>query len=213
MKKSTKGTLAASAAAVLLLGGFGTHAAWSDGQDVGGTDINTGHLSLVTVSCGDWQLTVGSVTSVYDAATHLFVPGDLLTRVCTFKVDVAGAVSATLTADAPSVLEGGVAAPDLVATATYVDNSDGSTISPTTVLVDNEVIKATVTVSLPAAVPRRPRRTSRQLWTTSPSRPPSPDSPSKVGPQSSLSGGRPGASHATTTSFDGHGARRHPPRG
>ena len=150
MKKSTKGTLAASAAAVLLLGGLGTHAAWSQGQVVGGTDINTGHLSLVTVSCGDWQLKVGTVTSVYNAATHLFVPGDLLTRVCTFKVDVAGAVSATLTADTPSVLEGGVAAPDLVATATYVDNSDGSTISPTTVLVDNEVIKATVTVSLPA---------------------------------------------------------------
>lgn len=150
MKKSTKGTLAASAAAVLLLGGFGTHAAWSDGQDVAGTDINTGHLKLVTVSCGDWELTVGGITSTYDAATHLVVPGDLLTRVCTFKVDVAGAVQATLSAGAPAVMDGATAAPDLVATATFTDHSDGSTITGSTVLTNNQQIDAEVTVSLPA---------------------------------------------------------------
>ena len=149
MRNSTKGTLAASAAAVLLLGGFGTHAAWSDGQDVTGTDINTGHLKLLAVSCGDWQLTVGGVTTTYDALTHLVIPGDLLTRTCTFKVDVAGAVQATLSATTPTVLDGGVAAPDLVATATFKDHSDNSAITGSTVLTDNQEIDAKVSVSLP----------------------------------------------------------------
>lgn len=149
MRNSTKGTLAASAAAVLLLGGFGTHAAWSDGQDVEGTDINTGHLKLTTVSCGDWQLTVAGVTTTYDALAHLVVPGDLLTRTCTFKVDVAGAVQATLSATAPSVTDGGVAAPDLVATATFADHATSATITGSTVLTDNQEIDAEVSVSLP----------------------------------------------------------------
>ena len=53
MKKSTKGALAASSAAVLLLGGAGSLAFWSDSQDVGSANITSGELTLGAPDCSD----------------------------------------------------------------------------------------------------------------------------------------------------------------
>ena len=67
MNKSTKGALAASSAAVLLLGGAGSLAFWSDSQDVGSANITSGELDLSAPDCADdllagthgWQLDGG----------------------------------------------------------------------------------------------------------------------------------------------------------
>lgn len=155
MKKSTKGTLAASAAAVLLLGGFGTHAAWSDGKAVGGTDIKTGHLALINANCGAWKIGTGTLTT-FDPTT-LLVPGDLLTRVCTFEVDVAGAVNAKLSVSAPTILDGsGNVVSAVTPTATFKDVTGGGStaISTGDGLSDGEIIQATVTVNVPSSAPQ-----------------------------------------------------------
>ena len=53
MKKSTKGAVAAGAAAVLLLGGAGTLAFWNaDGTAEGGT-LTAGTLELTDLTCGN----------------------------------------------------------------------------------------------------------------------------------------------------------------
>lgn len=88
MKKSTKGALAAGAAGVLLLGGAGSLAYWTDAGTVNGTDITSGHLALdpVAAECDDtWRL-----NDTEDYVAQVLVPGDTLTRHCTYTVDMAG---------------------------------------------------------------------------------------------------------------------------
>ena len=61
MKKSTKGAVAVAAAAVLLTGGAGTLAYWSDSVDLPGGSISSGSLSLGTPDCGSgWTLDGGA---------------------------------------------------------------------------------------------------------------------------------------------------------
>lgn len=86
MKKSTKGAIAAAAAGVLLLGGAGTLAYWTAETDTSGTTINSGHLALTGEDCGaGWTLDGG------DPFTNQpLVPGDTLTKTCTYTLDIAG---------------------------------------------------------------------------------------------------------------------------
>ncbi len=102
MKKSTKGALAAGAAGTLLLGGAGSLAYWTQTDNVAGSDITSGHLRLLSAApCSDWTLD-GDVAA-YDSTTQPIVPGDTLTKTCTYTVEMAGDhISATLTASAPS---------------------------------------------------------------------------------------------------------------
>jgi alternate signal-mediated exported protein len=87
MKKSTKGAIATSAAAVLLLGGAGTLAYWSDSGTVPGGTIQSGQLKLGTPDCGaGWTLDGGAAFT-----TQLLVPGDTLTKVCTVDLVATGA--------------------------------------------------------------------------------------------------------------------------
>jgi alternate signal-mediated exported protein len=85
MKKTTKGALAAGSAAVLLMGGAGTLAFWTDSVTAEGTDIQSGHLSLDLDSCDGWTLDGGAAYT-----TQLLVPGDTLTQNCTYTLDIAG---------------------------------------------------------------------------------------------------------------------------
>ena len=86
MKKTTKGALAAGSAAVLLMGGAGTLAYWTDSVTTEGTDIATGHLSLDLDECTGWTLDGGAAYT-----GQLLVPGDQLTQDCTYTLDIAGA--------------------------------------------------------------------------------------------------------------------------
>lgn len=90
MKKSYKGALAAAAAGVLLLGGAGSLAYWSSTQDVPGGTINSGSLALGTPDCGDWSLDSGEELPLVYADGDPLVPGDVLTRTCTFTITATG---------------------------------------------------------------------------------------------------------------------------
>ncbi len=85
MKKTTKGALAAGSAAVLLMGGAGTLAYWTDSVTADGTDIQSGHLSLDLDECQGWELDGGAAYS-----GQLLVPGDTLTQDCSYTLDIAG---------------------------------------------------------------------------------------------------------------------------
>lgn len=93
MKKTTKGALAAGSAAVLLMGGAGTLAYWSASTSVPGVDVQAGELKIINDSCddADWVFDSGEdeAAKVYEAG-DLIVPGDELTKTCTFEVQATG---------------------------------------------------------------------------------------------------------------------------
>ncbi|WP_426246453.1 alternate-type signal peptide domain-containing protein [Nocardioides sp. LHG3406-4] len=145
MNKITKGALAAVVAAVLLLGGAGTLAFWTDSQDVDAGSISTGHLSMVAVpgDTGTWtDITDGGSAAISDLAAFNMAPGDTLQYARTFTIDAegdnltAGLSTSALTPPASdlaawvssTVSTSGTAAPAVVTSA-----DDGATI---TVLVD-----------------------------------------------------------------------------
>ncbi|WP_332666443.1 alternate-type signal peptide domain-containing protein [Aeromicrobium sp.] len=103
MKRSTKGALAASAAGILLLGGAGSLAFWTADGDANGGSITAGTLTLTDGTCdAAWTYAAGSAGAGNTVA--LFVPGDVVTKQCTFTV---GATGDNLTAevDAPASVE------------------------------------------------------------------------------------------------------------
>jgi alternate signal-mediated exported protein len=119
MRKSTKGALATAAAAVLLLGGAGTLAYWSDSGTVPGGTIQSGRLELGTPDCGaGWTLDGGAPFT-----TQLLVPGDTLTKVCTLDLVATGAhLGADLVVDTPSWAGANPLTSQLAPTATFTVN-------------------------------------------------------------------------------------------
>jgi alternate signal-mediated exported protein len=88
MNKTTKGAFAASAAAVLLLGGAGSLAYWTDAATVDGGSISSGTLNITGVGCdADWTY---AGTTAKTGIVKLFVPGDVVTKKCTFTVAATG---------------------------------------------------------------------------------------------------------------------------
>ncbi|MFN3600803.1 MAG: alternate-type signal peptide domain-containing protein [Dietzia sp.] len=79
MNKTTKGALAAGAAALLLAGGAGTYAAWTDtAPDTDGASVTTGHLAVDQVADSaswTWQ-SPGVAGEIFDPATDTLAPGD-----------------------------------------------------------------------------------------------------------------------------------------
>jgi len=101
MKKSTKGALAGGAAAFLLLGGAGSLAYWTDNGDVTGTTVESGHLAVINNDCGTaaWQLdnAGGAITG----STRI-VPGDTVTKDCSFEIEGEGDHFASVAIDIAS---------------------------------------------------------------------------------------------------------------
>jgi alternate signal-mediated exported protein len=149
MHRTTKGAFAAGAAAALLLGGMGSLAYWTDTEDVPGGAVNAGEMKLVAddtnTGCGDWTLDDGeSVPSTYSAGNPL-VPGDVLTKVCTFTVQATGNhLRATVGISDPAYTGTGTLSEALVADATFT--VDGETVTEITEDDDDEVLRAEVTV-------------------------------------------------------------------
>lgn len=139
MKKTAKGAIAAAAAAVLLVGGAGSLAYWTDSADVDGGTVNSGHLQLLTDAtnpgCSDWTLDGGDP---FDPATSLLVPGDTVTETCTFTLDAEGdhmqgtveASAANVTGDLADALDVTVSGITLNGTAatTFTEANDGQTL-------------------------------------------------------------------------------------
>jgi alternate signal-mediated exported protein len=141
MKNSTKGAIAAAAAGVLLLGGAGTLAYWTDTASVDGTTINSGHLKLDASACNSaaWQL-----DGPTPYTNQKLVPGDTLTKNCNVVIDAAGAHfnNVDLTVTAPTDVTGAAALIDeLSATVTV----NGGTANDVPVTVDG-------TTNLPVAI-------------------------------------------------------------
>ncbi len=114
MKNTTKGALAAGTAAVLLMGGAGSLASWSDSKTLAGGSVASGELSLSAPACADWVYATGKVNA--GTAVSKFVPGDVVSKTCTFVVKAAGDnLKATLTTPATSTLVPNSTAPSLTA--------------------------------------------------------------------------------------------------
>ena len=95
MNKTTKGALGAAAAAALLMGGVGSLAYWSDDAMVNGGSVNSGNLTIDpiavapnTTACDPaWKHTNGPKVG---AAVTSIVPGDVITKSCTFVIGAKG---------------------------------------------------------------------------------------------------------------------------
>ncbi len=153
MKRSTKGALAASAAGILLLGGAGSLAFWNATVDVPGGAIASGELKLSAPDCGDgWLLDDGEDTPNQPYAPgDKVVPGDVITKVCTFDITAVGDhLRATL-----GVTGGGFAASnaltaDLAIDAKYqIDDVDIP--AELTEANDGDTVTATIAVTVDSA--------------------------------------------------------------
>jgi alternate signal-mediated exported protein len=90
MKKTTKGAIAAGGAAVLLMGGAGTLAFWTATGSASLGTISSGHLTISAGTCGAWTLDAAGGGGTFAPATSKLVPGDSITRTCTYTVTAAG---------------------------------------------------------------------------------------------------------------------------
>lgn len=152
MNKSTKGALAAAAAGVLLLGGAGTLAFWTDTESTPGVTINTGHLDLTDLDCGTgWTLDGGTAYT-----SQLLVPGDSLTKTCTAELDIAGThftqadfavtVPSDLTGDAGLLAE--LSAPDIDVTLNGTPQASATDVA----VADGDDVAVAITVEWPYGV-------------------------------------------------------------
>lgn len=151
MNTSVKGAVAAVAAAILLMGGAGTLAYWSDSVELPGGSVQSGELKLENATCdAGWKYAAGAASA--GDPVVLFVPGDVVSKECTFDIVATGDnLSATLTV--PDTAEFGTLAPaapsfsaDVVAT--YKD-ADGNPLPATITEADDGQVTATITVTFP----------------------------------------------------------------
>jgi len=142
MNKSTKGALAAGAAAVLLLGGAGTLAFWNDSAEVDGGTLTAGTLTLSDVTC-DATWTEGADTDV-----QLLVPGDTVTKECTGTITMTGDhISATVELDDESVADAEAAFNDATP-----DAVDGDAVDISASLAGGGTVSATGPVTITITV-------------------------------------------------------------
>ncbi len=182
MNKTTKGSLAAGAAAVLLLGGAGSLAYWTDAATIDGGTINSGYLTLDNGSC-DAEWVYGPDNRRAGDTVVNFVPGDVVTKDCTFIIGAQGdnlAATPTVPDTVPYTVgpEGGAtpaggsgASFDADVAATYtLDDVAYDGTDPITEKAADQTLVATILVTIPSE-PTRPAPRSRTATTrrTSPS--------------------------------------------
>lgn len=139
MKKTTKGALAAGSAAVLLMGGAGTLAFWSDTGNADAGTITAGEFDLGDVVCGDdWLEGTDAIT--------LLVPGDTVTKTCTGTLSITGEhVGATVDLTPTSVAAAEAAFGDEIdITATLTAPVGGAVSAP-----GDHAVTVTITVDFP----------------------------------------------------------------
>lgn len=150
MKKSTKGALAAGAAAVLLLGGAGSLAYWTDSEPIDGGSVSSGELALETSDCDEsWVYAEGNASAGTTVTT--IVPGDAITKECTFGITAAGDnLQATLTTPTTVTFDETPDATTLEATVGAAYEIEDAAV-PATITEDNDgdTVTATITVTFP----------------------------------------------------------------
>jgi len=145
MKKSTKGALAAAAAGTLLLGGAGSLAFWNATATVGSSTVNAGSLTLTDDDCSDWILDNGEQVGNV-ALVDSIVPGDQLTKTCTYKITATGDhLRATLGASGGT--PGGALAGVVTVTPSF--EVGGSSITEITEDNDGDTLTAKIVLDFP----------------------------------------------------------------
>ncbi len=143
MNNTIKGALAAGGAAVILLGGAGSLAYWSADGTVTGGQVNSGQLKLGEADCGSWKL--GSTD--FNITTGKLVPGDTLTKTCTYDITAIGEnLSADLAVSTPASATGSLANKVDVDGAFTVEGKEVETIDSSN---NNDTLSSTVTVTFP----------------------------------------------------------------
>ncbi|WP_158282995.1 alternate-type signal peptide domain-containing protein [Nocardioides silvaticus] len=152
MKKTTKGALAAGGAAALLLGGASTLAYWSAEGDVEGGTFTSGELKLLNEDCdgagagegSGWFFDGGeSAPSKEYVAGDLVVPGDVLTKTCTYEIQATGEHLRAGLATTGATTSGALAS-SLAPTASFT--VAGETTTSITDTNDGDVLTATISV-------------------------------------------------------------------
>ncbi|MGO4258586.1 alternate-type signal peptide domain-containing protein [Marmoricola sp. RAF53] len=151
MKKSTKGALAAAAAGTLLLGGAGSLAYWTETRTVAGSDLNAGHLNLSSQTCdGVWTLDSGeSAPATYTEGDPL-VPGDVLSRTCTYTIAASGNHLRATVGATDSSVTGGLAGTFTVGTTDVTVG--GNPVTEITEANDGDTLSVTVTATFNSGV-------------------------------------------------------------
>ncbi len=153
MNKLTKGSIAAAAAGVLLLGGLGTVAFWTDSETIAGGNVTAGELKLGEPVCtptGDaWVYAAGNPGA--GTPVGLIVPGDTIAKTCTFLITATGDnLEADLVIPDTVEVTSVPAAPSLEANVTAVYTTDGVPTGETiTEANDDETVSATIEVEFP----------------------------------------------------------------
>lgn len=148
MKNTTKGALAAATAAVLLMGGAGSLASWSDTETLTGGSVQAGNLSLDAPTCdASWKYAVGKAGN--GANVGRFVPGDVVSKSCTFTVNGAGDnLQASLSTPTTVAMTGNNVSATVVTS--YKLGAAAMTLPATITSADNaKVVTATFTATFP----------------------------------------------------------------
>jgi len=142
MKNTLKGSSAALAAAILLLGGAGSLAYWNDADSIAGATINSGQLELGTATDSGWVLDGGTAYT-----NQKLVPGDTLTKTVTIDLVAKGQhLGADLAVGTPSWAASNELTGQLAPTATFKVNGATKTHIKSTDDTGTGEIVATVTV-------------------------------------------------------------------
>jgi alternate signal-mediated exported protein len=152
MNKTIKGAFAASTAAVLLMGGAGSLAYWSDSDTTAGATITAGELDIDAASCNTagWTVsnTVEKVSNVaFVPGTDAVVPGDVLTKTCTVAIRAVGKDLRASLAVTPPTATGTMASDSYTLTSSFTRGTESmSVIKPADA---NKTINAVITVAFP----------------------------------------------------------------
>lgn len=104
MNKLTKGSIAAGAGLVLLLGGAGTFMSWNSDESIAGGNVAAGYLEMEPIGAPTWTVNNESLPVDTTIDQFLIVPGDKVTYTANVKVMAGGNnLKANLSLDEASI--------------------------------------------------------------------------------------------------------------
>ncbi|MGN6575110.1 MAG: alternate-type signal peptide domain-containing protein [Nocardioides sp.] len=93
MNKMIKGSVAGATGIVLLMGGFGTYALWSDSTSVNAGQLQSGNLDIALVddTTNGWRdASAGRANDTWDIDKDSMVPGDVVKLTQVLDIDAVG---------------------------------------------------------------------------------------------------------------------------
>lgn len=159
MNKATKGAIAAGAASLILLGGAGSYALWTDSASTPAGTVTAGVLDIEPIAnSSEWRdISAGTpgtvitpaITNPATAGYFLMVPGDVLEYTASFTIKATGNnLSATVNAVPGSITYGGTltaAQAPVTTTATIGGVPVNGNVITSSAVDKTVVVKSTVT--------------------------------------------------------------------